>query len=237
MRYFRGRDRLVSALLVAAGRRQMEIEGFTFDLDFRDGIARYLALTGILPPELPNAVLNDVTKSGMVCVDVGASIGYTAMIMARKARVVYAFEPEPRAYAQLVRNVALNGFNVRTEQKACSDQDGTADLYVAGVSSEYSSFRPSGMRGRTERVPTIRLDSWLPEPPDLVKIDVEGAEWQVLRGLDGFLPGPIILIETRDGNPSRFGYRFEEMLAWLEAMDYEVERLGADAICRYGPTV
>jgi len=60
---------------------------------------------------------------GSVCYDLGASIGYFSLLMARKARQVYAFEPAPHAAAELVRHAAANGFqNITVEPSPVSDQ-------------------------------------------------------------------------------------------------------------------
>jgi hypothetical protein len=66
-----------------------------------------------------------------------------------------------------------------------------------------------------------------------VKVDTEGAEWQVLRGATSLLRSrPIIVVETLARNTQRFGYHPDEMLAWLRQLGYEIERREDDAICR-----
>ncbi|MGB8523764.1 MAG: FkbM family methyltransferase [Candidatus Acidiferrales bacterium] len=54
--------------------------------------------------------LDRLLKNGVVCYDLGASIGYMSLLMARRAKTVYAFEPAPHAAAEIRRHAEVNGF-------------------------------------------------------------------------------------------------------------------------------
>jgi Methyltransferase FkbM domain len=124
---------------------------------------------------------------------------------------------------------------VRAERAACVERAGEVQLHVANVATDYSSLRPTSLRGRLESAPAIRLDDRI-SSAHLLKIDTEGAEWQVLRGAESLLCSrPIIVVETHTGNAARFGYHPDEMLNWLSGFGYEIERKERDAICRYSP--
>jgi FkbM family methyltransferase len=182
--YFRGRERLVARVLRGGGETQLDVGGFTLRLDLRDGLARAIAMTGSLPSEMAQ-ILAEVAQPGMTAVDVGASIGYTTMAIARAVGPqgrVYAFEPGALAHAQLRRNLAENGFDwVIVERVACGDAAGTGELNVSKVATDVSSLAPVAS-ARAEKVPIVRLDERVSAPVDLVKVDVEGAEWAALRG-------------------------------------------------------
>lgn len=112
---------------------------------------------------------------GATVFDVGANIGLTAMIFAKKAGRVLAFEPAPRALTMLRRNVSAIP-NIEVHAVAVSDAPGTVHF------SEHDALDCSSMAADGEiAVEAITLDS-LGIDADFIKIDVEGFEEQVLRG-------------------------------------------------------
>jgi len=127
-----------------------------------------------------------------VFVDIGANIGFFTVIAARKGASVHAFEPDPMNYQRLLRNVKLNGFSrtqVKTYPCALGRESGHALLHRPltdnyGMVSMVDGLAPDGLR-----VPMRRLDDVLQPFPSrcVVKIDVEGAELQVLEGAKSFL--------------------------------------------------
>ena len=135
-------------------------------------------------------------RPGMVIIDVGAHVGYYTLIAAKQAGPtgkVYAFEPEPENHALLLKNIELNGYeNVVAVKSAVSNHAGSTTLYLTGLDngrhSVYQHDLPA--RGSVE-VPTTTIDDFLeaqgwPEV-NLVKVDVEGAELEVLAGMDRLL--------------------------------------------------
>jgi hypothetical protein len=103
-----------------------------------------------------------------------------------------------------------------------SDTVGDTTLYTAGTSSEnslISSALPSHSRTAALRVPVTTLDSFFAargRDPDVVKIDVEGAEFSVLRGADRIVRGDaIILCELHPYAWSAVGHDGTTLRAWL----------------------
>ena len=122
-----------------------------------------------------------------VIVDVGANIGAMSKIFARRAKVVHAFEPSPRALEYLKMNADKN---VIVHPVALSDHDGVG-LFEERESLDRSSFSDDGIE-----VPVRTLDSFGLKP-DLIKIDVEGFEPEVLRGARETLRhSPTLLFEA-----------------------------------------
>jgi FkbM family methyltransferase len=127
-----------------------------------------------------------------VVVDVGAHIGIFTLYAARRGRMVIAVEPEPRNYKWLLINTRLNNVkNVRLLNIALSDFDGEAHLYISSESIAHTLVPDVTTRTKdvigSLRVPVRRLDSVLREHVDksdelFVKVDVEGAELNVLKG-------------------------------------------------------
>lgn len=160
-------------------------------------------------------------KRGMTVYDVGANKGQMALLFASlvgpDGRVV-AFEPAPDVFARLRENLSLNGLDcVHPVQVAAADEEG--ELTFA-----YDPERPTQGKlldveltlrldsADTITVPARPLDSVLDDepPPDVVKLDVEGAAASALRGATRILDevGPAIYIELH-GPEEQAGVRDE----------------------------
>ncbi len=132
----------------------------------------------------------EVLRKGFTVVDVGANIGFFTLLAANivgEEGTVLSFEPEPANFSFLSRSVQRNNFsNVRVYQKCVSDVDGQRMLYLSGTSNKgtHSIVRESG--GTSITVPSTRLDTETSNIGvgriDLLKVDVEGAEPEVLSG-------------------------------------------------------
>jgi FkbM family methyltransferase len=147
------------------------------------------------------------------CVDIGCHRGEVLREMLRLApqgRHV-AFEPVAASHAALA--AAFPGVDVR--HAAASDADGEAEFVVVPDQPSFSGLRersyPGALRTERVRVRTERLDAALPEDfaPRFVKIDVEGAELQVLKGAFETLrrDRPILWFEHGAGAADRYGTR------------------------------
>jgi len=153
--------------------------------------------------------------------DIGANVGYYSLLLRRNFRRVYAVEPVPRNVRQLKRRLSVRFVrNVIVLPIALSDKNGLATLYVnsdqknivnnfsASSLFEKFEFRPCDRghdrtyAGSPVSVETVTFDRLLSEPAaDLVKIDVEGAEFLVLEGMRESLASQRvsnILVELHD---------------------------------------
>ncbi len=137
--------------------------------------------------------------------DVGANCGVFAFSCAH-AREIVAIEADPFLCATLQRSVSLNGVPVAIVSGAVSSSVSLAEFSIAsrGRASNFLTYvggrsQTGGERGRL-RVSTFPLDSLLEyfRPPTLVKIDVEGAEVDVLRGSSRLLyeARPVLYLEV-----------------------------------------
>jgi len=164
-------------------------------------IGTHLLLGGQWEPDYMTAFLN-LLKPGDKVLDVGANHGVYALLAAQKVGPtghVYAFEPS-RNFCELMRaSVSVNGFDqhVTVVNAAVADQayetELLADLhwsgggYLAGDRSE-TPVSVSGLA--REKVRCIRLDEYFADPAETinaVKMDVEGAEGLVLKGMAGLI--------------------------------------------------
>jgi FkbM family methyltransferase len=157
-------------------------------LDARDSLD--LSLNGVYEP-FETEIIHRLVRKGDTVLDIGANIGYYTLILARQighSGRVFAFEPDPENFALLKKNVAANGYNnVILVNAALSDHRGTLKLYLCEENRGDLRIYSSGDDRRAIEVPAITADDYLAEhsaEATLVKMDVQGAEGRVLRGLE-----------------------------------------------------
>jgi FkbM family methyltransferase len=130
--------------------------------------------------------------------DVGANVGLISLALAVHAPAggvqVHSFEPEPLNHRHLVRNIELNGLEDRItpHRLALGAGAGEVELFVRPGAGEgrHSIASARGSKGSI-RVPLDTVAGFARSAgafPDVLKIDVEGAEGQVLAGLAGLIP-------------------------------------------------
>lgn len=138
-------------------------------------------------------VLRRLVQPGMVVADVGANIGMITLIMAWAAGPsgkVISFEPEaiPRSNLEKMRH--LNGLSwVEVRDQAVGAQAGQLTFHVSDIIGHSSLYAlPENEGSREIQVQVVRLDDVAPaKRMDVVKIDVEGAELDVLAGMSGLI--------------------------------------------------
>jgi FkbM family methyltransferase len=136
-----------------------------------------------------------VIRPGMVALDVGANVGAYSLLLGQwvgPGGRVFAFEPAPTPFKGLVRHVRLNHLEqvVHPVASAVGAAQSTAPLVLASTAGESRLARSAeGQAGQgqagTIDVPVISIDTFCAAEqiaPDFIKVDVEGAELDVLRG-------------------------------------------------------
>lgn len=166
-------------------------------------------LLGHYEKEVMQAISENL-KPGHVAYDIGANIGYLTLAMAKqvsqkKGGRVYAFEPSPNTFRLLATNTQLNlQWPVEPYQVALSDTDGIGvfSSFDYDVVSRLGDHSAQYQDAQTTRVRVETLDTFIQQfelpPPDFIKIDVEGFELHVLRGMRHILETihPTLIIET-----------------------------------------
>lgn len=167
-------------------------------VDLRDrAVGRVLYLDGVFE-RAESGFLRSALQPGMVVYDVGANLGYmttlAATLVGPEGKVV-AFEPDPWNFDLLNRNVALNRLTtVRALQLALGEEPGAARLYHSSTNfGDHRVYAPvDGERPFTcitvDRLDAVCAREALP-PPDFIKMDVQGYEAHVLRGMAAVLDG------------------------------------------------
>jgi FkbM family methyltransferase len=236
------------------GRRDLsyiEVDGHVMRMDpdlrrnsirYADPLFYYMAFRSGDYERGTTRVFKELLRPGMVAVDVGAHVGYYTLLAARQvgpSGTVVAFEPDRRNFRVLRQNVRLNGYrNVRALPMAVSDRRGEARLFTSELDSQdHSLYELPLVSDRGVSVETTTLDAFFDarEWPrvDFVKIDVEGAEPAVLRGMRGLVercPEMTLVIECNPFTLSAVGVSRAELVRQLRSLGFSVR-----AICDDGP--
>ncbi|MFN2511745.1 MAG: FkbM family methyltransferase [Pyrinomonadaceae bacterium] len=145
-------------------------------------------VTGTYEIETQRAI-DGLVRPGSICYDLGASIGYLSLLMARKAKQVYAFEPAPHAIAEIKKHAAANRFdNIEVVPSPVSDRERTVEFSLTDTAYG-SRITETETRWPKLQFTTITLDDFAATHPfpDFIKIDVEGEEGRVLEGARSIL--------------------------------------------------
>jgi FkbM family methyltransferase len=188
-------------------------------------------------------VMRRYLRSGDTCVDVGGHLGYYCLLMARivgpKGRVI-SFEPVQENMAVLKENVALNRItNIELVNCALGERPGTLSLirpknFSLSWTPSVRGYSVEGARDSVE-VEVDTLDAFLSRgghKPSVIKIDVEGAELDVLRGANETLrtARPVVLLEIHGWGDAISA----EILALFSSAGYTVSVAGTrghEAFC------
>jgi FkbM family methyltransferase len=173
-------------------------------------------------------IFKKLLKEGDVVVDMGANIGYFTLLAAQLVGAggkVYSFEPEPRNFGYLTKNIELNNYTqVNAFQKAVSDKNGTINLYVSNVETGSHTIIPDEEDKKekdTVEIETISPDNFFKDKGnriDFVKIDIEGAEPLAIKGMEGIIKeneDMKILMEFYPAKIKEMGYSPKDLMTKL----------------------
>jgi len=123
--------------------------------------------------------------------DIGANIGYYVLIEAQKASKIYAIEPAPQNVDFLKKNITINAYDKLVEiyQLAMSDKKDKALLSLDGMPNRFRMVaNTSKFHRNVLHVDTTTVDEFLKNRRvNVVRMDIEGAEWLVVRGMTNTL--------------------------------------------------
>ena len=197
-------------------------------------------LRGVPKDPEPNVTRTLQKLRGKIFVDIGAHTGEYAFKLRKNYQIVHAVEPNPEVLERL-REKARKYGNIIVHPLALSDRDGETTLYLdrsrprcsgsADTILQIFEYKPASnpevSRTTWEHdgvlVKTARYDSLFNDTVDLVKIDVEGAEFVVLEGMEkalktGRVKNLMVELHNRDRKEalakhlSSYGYR----LKWVD---------------------
>ncbi len=209
-------------------------------VDTRDHVlAPHLMTDGYWESWITLAMLR-VLKPGMVAVDVGANYGYYSILMGRcvgRTGKMFAFEPNPHIASLLRKSLWISGIRQIDEVREVAAHSTTGE----NVRFFFSEERPMNARvtneapydGQMIDVATARLDDVLPDRVDFIKIDAEGAEREIWRGMARTIQNNPQLQVFLEFNPKRTSYYDPlEFLAKIQEDGFELALVAYDASTR-----
>ncbi|MGH7554427.1 MAG: FkbM family methyltransferase, partial [Longimicrobiales bacterium] len=145
-------------------------------------------LRGMYEREMLEAI-DPLIEPSFVCYDLGASIGYISLLMARKCRHVFAFEPAPHAIEEIRKQTAANQLQNVTIVPLPVSGDEREVSFTLTDGAFGSAINENEKRWPIVKLRTTTLDRFIEThpAPDFIKIDVEGEEGRVLEGARSLL--------------------------------------------------
>jgi FkbM family methyltransferase len=218
-------------------RKRIENIDFEFDLDqYRGTAPMYFGSYAVPIVETMKRIL----RPGDVFLDVGANIGYLSAIAAGLVGVggqVHCFEPVPDYFRRVERLAEMNPrYSIRANAGAVGEVAGNCTIYVTrepGQSTLVADYKAEPEIVSTIEVPVIRLDSYLTERAiesvRLIKIDAEGFELPILKGLEAFFRGspqrPEIICEIAPRAYPLMGRNISELAEYMSEYGYAARDL------------
>jgi len=209
------------------------VQGNKIFLDEEDCLQ--LSVNEIIEP-VETKLFNDIIKNGEVLVDVGANIGYFTLLMAKlsgPSGKIFSFEPEDKNFEILEKNVKINNYqNIVLEKKGVSDHNGVNKFFLSSKNTGMHSLQKIRDDSKEVKIDVIKLDDYfsaldLVKKISLIKIDVEGAEFQVLNGMQTILKNENLklLIEFIPEHLKKHGTNPSDVLKILEDNDFKIYQI------------
>lgn len=189
----------------------------TFVIDTKDLIGANIASKGAWEYHLQD-FYTKVLKEDDIVIDAGANIGYLTVQFANIVKRVYSFEPQPYIFNMLCSNILFNNLNDKVEhyRVGLGDKEERGQLWSIdkedfggvwnyggrGLEWEHSHYKATGEVREEDQIKVSTLDSFNIVKCDLIKLDVQGYEWQLIEGGKKTIESnlPIVLLES---NPER----------------------------------
>lgn len=179
------------------------LKGYLFSLKADDNRYQF----GIYEAQNTDQFIQTI-QSNFTVYDLGANAGYMSLLFSKLAKQVYCFEPMPANLEILHSNIESNNIsNISVYPYAISNENTVLEFPVTDNKSAYTYVKDSANYKdsiKAIQIQGYKLDTVIEEknldPPNLIKIDVEGAEYDVLHGAKKTLQEhkPIILLATHD---------------------------------------
>lgn len=197
----------------------------------------YYQLNDNLESNQINTILNRVGEKD-VFYDIGANIGIYSCIISQALTegTVIAFEPHPRNVERLTENIKLNNKEIRVMEYALSKSSGTAELSLDS-DSKYRSGGGKHSLNKENDSETIEVqkrcgnqiiaEKSIPDPT-VVKIDVEGAEYDVISGIRNYLESDecrLIFCEIHNKKINEFGHEAQDVINLLSDLGFNTEKI------------
>ncbi len=147
-----------------------------------------------------SSLYQKLLRKDMKILDIGANLGYYSFIAHNKIGEngkIYAFEPEEDNYGLLVKNIEKNKtHNIVPIKKAVTNKTGSGKLYICEEHRGDHQVFDSGEGRDSIDIETVRIDDFVDEKIDLIKMDIQGSEFLALDGMEETLGNKDIIVLT-----------------------------------------
>lgn len=188
-------------------------------------------------PTSPTRWIASLLPPGGVFIDGGGHAGLMSMVASvcvGNQGEVHTFEPQSELVKQLSLDIVAGKFsNITLNQQLLAEKSGTLVFFQIPDATPSSSLSPL-LSSRPDVVkiecPAISLDDYWnslknPRPVDLIKLDVEGYEFPVIKGTQSLIQKyhPLLIVEVAYSEtwPKSFGYSLQDMLLFLAELGYK----------------
>ncbi|NWF51030.1 MAG: FkbM family methyltransferase [Ignavibacteriaceae bacterium] len=163
--------------------------------------------------------------------DIGASIGINSVLSAFHCKYVVSFEPDPKIFKRLNENLELNGLSAKakTYQAALGASKGKISLFTSGLNGNSPTIRNDSSHQNHIEVEQLTVDSVIEQgipSPTILKLDVEGAEYSVLKGGSKLFLSEkkprILFIEIHPQYLIQLGHNSDQVLQILKDFGYTI---------------
>lgn len=204
--------------------------------DAADPVGKYIYYFGVWEPNLTRW-LQEQLRAGDVFVDVGANVGYYSLLassLVGPAGRVVSIEALPQFFGLLKENIAINrADNIRPIQAAAWDREETVRLFLrpdhpTGTTTAMPEWADRYHLEDVCEVPGLPLATLL-QPDEMaaarvIKIDVEGAEWRVVKGLGDLIrssrPDIEFVVEVTSGMDKAEGASAEDVVSFFRELGF-----------------
>ncbi len=220
-------------------------DGIKIRLDLYDWLPQLMFVWGDIERSATGR-FRELLKPGMVFVDIGTNIGYYSLMASKlvgSSGRVFSFEPWSRNRGILEENIRLNDLkNITVIPKAVSNEDGeNIKIYLpkddnCGMPS-LKKVNEENYSDDFELTGTITfrtfMETYKPGKVDVIKIDAEGSELNVLKGMSDSLAdknfSPVILMELMEFSLVNFSASVKDVIEYLKSFGFKAYRIGNDS--------
>lgn len=214
-------------------------DGFLMHLDREDKlISATIAATGEWEPEVAAAIRewierlqNENAGRGQIkFLDIGAYIGYFSLLAANLGAQVLAIEPNPKCFELLDRSLKENQLEIMFRPEAISNTRGAFTLNTQAVQNKGESFlvlpnEAGGPMVQVDRLKNVLSPLW---QPDIIKVDIEGEEWNAIQGSPEIFENAKVVIFEYSPKQLKRNSQMEDperMMTWFWEHGFELRML------------